>query len=133
MDKYIKAIVGYEKYRTEIKKLTDEISRSMTVFYRDEESGYSLGKTSCTCGLPDGKDCLGELWAWNREYSLQYQAWHEAGGSYIGPFVSSMNSKPNLCESGINTQELVEARKLARINFGRAKTRISLLAKPFIK
>lgn len=133
MDKYIEAIVDYEKYRAEIKTLTDLISESMTVFYRDEESGYDFGKTSCTCGLPDGKDCLGELWAWNREYSLQHMAWNEAGGSYIGQFAPNIGPKPELCGAGLKTQELVEARKLARLNFGRAKTRISLLAKPYLK
>jgi hypothetical protein len=126
MDKYFRAVVEYEQMRLSIKRITEQISQSISDRGFDGDIYYDNKK--CTCGLED--DCFRLLYEWRKKNKIHGE-WELSPHEYEEPESPSGDHEPTLCAAGVITDELISKRRLARRAFGIAKTRISQLGKPF--
>ena len=126
MNKYMKAISGYEKARQEILRITKDI-------------GQAIESSECACkysgGLfGDNQDCLSAYYQYRKNAALidecESSHYHEAGDDVCGHEL--FDSEPVLCSSCLKVDNLVQERKRAKKQFGIEKRRISALGRAML-
>ena len=128
MNKYMKAISGYEKARQEILRITKDI-------------GHALESSECACKYSGGlfgdkQDCLLAYYKYRKNAALidecKSSHYHEAGEDECGDDLFEFESEPVLCNSGLKVDNLVQERKRAKKQFGIEKRRISALGRAML-
>ena len=123
MDKYLSAIIGYERARQNIAIITKSI-----IDCRIERG--------CKCQYIGGdfgqhQSCLDAYYQYRKNKALVERCeaahYHEAGDAGCGEDI--FFEEPKLCSFGIKVNDLVQKRKAAKKQFGIEKRRISALAK----